>query len=136
MMFSDKSPLSFQDPLPAEVDVVVIGAGVIGIFTAWFLRERGHRVLVCEKGRVAGEQSSRNWGWIRTQGRDVAELPIAIESVSNWERISRELDTEIGFERRGVLYVATDQAKLAQLEQWLPIAHDHDLDARMLPVMP
>jgi glycine/D-amino acid oxidase-like deaminating enzyme len=131
-MFSDKSPLSFQDPLPAEVDVVVIGAGVIGIFTAWFLRERGHRVLVCEKGRVAGEQSSRNWGWIRTQGRDVAELPIAIESVASWERISRELDTEIGFERRGVLYAATDQAKLAQLEQWLPIAHDHDLDARML----
>jgi glycine/D-amino acid oxidase-like deaminating enzyme len=28
------------------------------------------RVVVCEKGRVAGEQSSRNWGWVRQQGRD------------------------------------------------------------------
>ena len=40
--------------------------------TAWFLAERGLRVTLCEKGRIAGEQSSRNWGWIRQQGRHPA----------------------------------------------------------------
>ena len=81
-MLSERSPVTFQDPLPASVDVVVIGGGVIGISTAWFLRKRGSSVLVCEKGRVAGEQSSRNWGWIRQQGRDAAEVPIAMDSVN------------------------------------------------------
>ena len=59
---NDKAPVQFQSPLPEAVDVVVIGAGVIGICTAWFLVEQGYSALVCDKGRVAGEQSSRNWG--------------------------------------------------------------------------
>jgi len=54
--------------LPAATSVVVIGAGVIGISTALCLAERGVAVTVVEKGRVAAEQSSRNWGWCRTTG--------------------------------------------------------------------
>ena len=57
--YSDQSPVTFSDPMPAKVDVVVIGAGVIGISIAWFLAKKGVSVTVCEKGRVAGEQSSR-----------------------------------------------------------------------------
>jgi glycine/D-amino acid oxidase-like deaminating enzyme len=41
---------------------VVIGGGVIGVCTALFLAEAGKRVVLLEKGRIAGEQSSRNWG--------------------------------------------------------------------------
>jgi len=59
--------------LPETADVVVIGAGIAGISAAWFLHKAGLRVTVCEKGIVAGEQSSRNWGWCRQQGRDRAE---------------------------------------------------------------
>lgn len=67
--------------LPEAADVVVIGAGIAGISAAWFLHKAGLRVTVCEKGIVAGEQSSRNWGWCRQQGRDRAELPIVMESL-------------------------------------------------------
>ena len=80
-LFHDDSPLTFNDPLPDSVDVVIIGGGIIGISTAWYLLKRGHTVLVCDKGRVAGEQSSRNWGWVRVTGRDPDEVPIAIESI-------------------------------------------------------
>ncbi|MGL6209019.1 MAG: FAD-dependent oxidoreductase, partial [Paracoccaceae bacterium] len=62
-------PVHFAGPLPDACDVVVIGGGVMGVMTAYHLAERGLRVVVCEKGRVAGEQSSRNWGWIRQQCR-------------------------------------------------------------------
>ena len=131
-MLSERSPVTFEDPLPVSVDVVVIGGGVIGISTAWFLRKRGASVLVCEKGRVAGEQSSRNWGWIRQQGRDAAELPIAIESVNAWESIAQELGEDIGFTRRGVLYAANSEAALAYFERWLDVAKLHQLDTRLL----
>jgi glycine/D-amino acid oxidase-like deaminating enzyme len=67
--------------LPEATDVIIVGAGIAGISAAWFLNKAGLRVVVCEKGIVAGEQSSRNWGWIRQQGRDQAELPIVMESM-------------------------------------------------------
>ena len=36
-MITDTSPIAFADPLPAEVDVAVIGAGVAGTATAFSL---------------------------------------------------------------------------------------------------
>ncbi|MGI9327386.1 MAG: NAD(P)/FAD-dependent oxidoreductase [Pseudomonadales bacterium] len=132
MIYSDQVPVTFQDPLPDSVDVVVIGGGVIGISTAWFLAKRGVSVLVCDKGRVAGEQSSRNWGWIRQQARDAAELPIVIDSINHWQSLARELDEDIGFTRQGVLYTAQTEAQLANYENWLDIAAQHQLDTKML----
>ncbi len=136
MIFSHTTPVTFQDPLPDAVDVVVIGGGVIGISTAYFLVRSGVSVMVCEKGRVAGEQSSRNWGWIRQQARDAAELPIAIDSVNSWENLASEIarttGEDIGFTRRGVLYAAESDAELADYERWLDIAAQHQLDTKML----
>ncbi len=132
MIFSEQSPVTFADELPDAVDVVVIGGGVIGISTAWYLVQSGASVLVCDKGRVAGEQSSRNWGWIRQQARDPAELPIVIDSINQWERLSRELDEDIGFTRRGVLYAAASDDELAAHEKWLDTAAQHQLDTHML----
>ena len=39
--FNEHAPVTFNDPLPEAVDTVVIGGGVIGITTAWYLRQRG-----------------------------------------------------------------------------------------------
>ncbi|MDG0999323.1 MAG: FAD-dependent oxidoreductase, partial [Pseudomonadales bacterium] len=132
MIFSDSTPIEWQDSLPDSVDVVIIGAGVIGISTAWFLAKHGVSVLVCDKGRVAGEQSSRNWGWVRQQSRDAAELPIMIDSINTWESLSKELGEDIGFAREGVLNVAATDADLASRELWLDTARQHQLDTRML----
>ncbi len=131
-MISDQSPINFSDELPERVDVVIIGAGVAGIMTAWFLQKAGVSVLVCEKGRVAGEQSSRNWGWVRQQGRDAAELPIMIDSIRSWEAIAKEIGDEIGFTRQGVMYLGRSDEELAELEKWLDVARPHQLDSRLL----
>jgi len=131
-MLSDKSPVTFRDTLPEAVDVVIIGAGVIGISTAWFLAKAGLSVLVCEKGRVAGEQSSRNWGWVRTQGRDEAELPIAIKSLELWENISNEIEEDTGFTRQGIIFLGDNEKDLREFEEWMEIAKQHQLDTRLL----
>ena len=132
-IITESSPVAFSEPLPEAVDVVVIGAGVIGTATAYFLAKHGAKVLLCEKGRVAGEQSSRNWGWVRQQGRDQAELPIMMES----NRIRRELtrstgEEDLGFTQSGCVYLAESERQLAEYESWHGIALQHQLDTRML----
>lgn len=54
------APVEGDAEFPTSADVVVIGAGIIGVSTAWELARRGLSVVVCEKGVIAGEQSSRN----------------------------------------------------------------------------
>ena len=132
-MITDKSPVAFADPLPAEVDVAVIGAGVAGTATAFFLAERGAKVLLCDKGRVAGEQSSRNWGWIRQQGRDVAELPIMIESNRIWRGLAAKTgEADLTFTQSGCLHLAETEARLEIFGKWHTQAREHQLDTRLL----
>ena len=63
--------------LPSAADAVVIGGGIVGACTAYYLARRGVTVALLEKGHIGGEQSSRNWGWCRQQNRDVRELPLS-----------------------------------------------------------
>ena len=101
--------------MPTTADVVVIGGGIVGAFAAYYLARRGVRVALVEKGRIAAEQSSRNWGWCRQQNRDARELPIAMESLTLWERLASELGEGVGFQRCGLLYLSDDEA---EIETW------------------
>jgi glycine/D-amino acid oxidase-like deaminating enzyme len=74
----------------SSYDVAIIGAGIVGCSAAWVLNRRGLRVAVLEKGRVGGEQSSRNAGFIRQQGRDLREIPMARRALALWREISAE----------------------------------------------
>lgn len=126
------SPITYPGPAPAQADVVVIGGGVIGICTALFLARAGQRVTVLEKGRIAGEQSSRNWGWIRQQGRDPDELPIMVEAAAHWRDLAPQLDRDIGLHRGGVTYLADTDEKMQGYADWLPFAQAQGLDTRLL----
>ena len=125
-------PQRFAGPVPEAADVVVIGGGVIGVTTALYLARDGHRVALLEKGRIAAEQSSRNWGWIRQQGRDPDELPIMMEAIGLWQDLAAECAVDIGLHQGGVTYFAETEKDLAGFANWQTMAADHDLDTRML----
>ncbi|MEM6760499.1 MAG: FAD-binding oxidoreductase [Pseudomonadota bacterium] len=130
--FHDLGPLTFAEPVPNASDVVVIGGGVIGVTTALFLARKGVSVTLLEKGRIAGEQSGRNWGWIRQQGRDPDELPIMVEANAHWRALSRETNVDIGLKTGGVTYLAETDAQLAKYAAWVPHARANGVDTRML----
>jgi glycine/D-amino acid oxidase-like deaminating enzyme len=107
-----------NDVLPQHCDVVVIGAGIIGIMTALELADRGLSVVVFEKGEVAAEQSSRNWGWCRQMGRDPREIPLILESLKLWRGMNERVGAETGFRQCGIAYVANSESELEKYDQW------------------
>jgi glycine/D-amino acid oxidase-like deaminating enzyme len=119
-------------PLPRSADVVVIGGGIIGASTALTLAERGISVALCEKGHIGGEQSSRNWGWCRKMGRDLAEIPLAIESLRLWGEMNARTGAETGFRRTGIVYLSERAQSLCQHEAWLAAAKHFQIDSRMI----
>ena len=122
-----------NEMLPAQADVVVIGAGIAGICTALELAERGLSVVVLEKGEVAGEQSSRNWGWCRQMGRDPREIPLILESLNLWRGMNERVAAETGFRTCGIAYVADSEKEMAKHEHWLNNhAKPHGIDSRLL----
>jgi len=125
-------PVEHPGPPPDRADVVIIGAGIIGVMTAWYLAEQGLRAVVLEKGRVAGEQSSRNWGWIRQMGRDPAELPIMIEANRLWRDLQAETGEDLGLVRCGLTYLARDQAAMARFGRWLDAVAGAGIDSQLL----
>ena len=129
---SDAVPITFGTPLPKATDVVVIGGGIIGVMAAWELAKDGVAVTLLEKGRIAGEQSSRNWGWIRVQGRDLAEIPIMQDAQRMWPQIAKSVDCDIGLTQSGTLYLARKDDEISQYERWLSGAADFDLGSHVV----
>lgn len=118
--------------LPKEADVVVIGGGVVGVFTAYYLARSGVKVALVEKGRIAAEQSSRNWGWCRQQNRDARELPMATKSLDLWDKIAEETGEDPGFKRCGLLYLSQDEAEIAGWARWRDFAKTVGVTTHML----
>ncbi len=125
-------PVPDTAALPNHVDTVVIGGGIIGAATAYFLAERGMSVALCEKHEIACEQSSRNWGWCRQMGRDPRELPLIVESLKLWRSLDARLGEPTGFTPSGILYLCETEAELAAKAAFLEHARLHQLDTRMV----
>src|SRR5260221_4782428 len=125
-------PVPSDSALPPSAGVVIVGGGIIGASTALFLAQKGIPTVLCEKGHIAHEQSSRNWGWCRKMARDPRELALAIERLRIWEGMNEMVEAETGFRSCGIIYLAETQADLARFEDWLDHARQYQLDSRII----
>lgn len=100
-----------------DTDVIVLGAGSVGCFTALCLRERGIAVTVLDQGRPGQQSSGVNMGSLRLQGRYLGQLPLALRSQELWEQAEERLGARLDYHRGGLLYVATSDDELQRLEK-------------------
>jgi len=126
------TPFEGSSALPERVDVVIIGAGIVGACAALELAERGLHVALCEKGEVAAEQSSRNWGWVRVSRRDPREIELTLESQRLWQALPARLGTDVGYRQAGIAFAAHTEAELASQARWLEHAAPYQVNARLL----
>src|SRR5215467_11026221 len=117
-------PVPTAQPLPAHIDVAVIGAGFTGLSAARTLAKHGATVAVLEAETVGWGASSRNGGMVLTglklgtstliarYGKDATRRMYAasLASIDCVEQIVRDENIECDFGRCGHLEVACKQA--------------------------
>ncbi|HMK78809.1 MAG TPA: FAD-dependent oxidoreductase [Xanthobacteraceae bacterium] len=99
-------------------DVAIIGGGLIGTWTAYFLRQRGHSVAVIEKDVVGSQASGVNFGNVRLAGRHPSEFPLALRAIEQWERLEELVGERCEFSQCGHSYIALDLKELPRLERY------------------
>ena len=106
--------------------IVIVGGGVTGLFTAFWLREMGHPVTVVEKGIVGWEASGRNGG-----GCTHPYSPLFREEQRLWPMMDQLLGypTEWRGER---IRIGLDAAQMERLRATTKIATDQGFAAEEL----
>jgi len=125
-------PLQPPDAIPASADIVIIGGGIVGVSTAWFLAKQGVDVVLCEKGHIAGEQSGRNWGWVRQQLRDTREMPMIVESLRIWRGLEAEIGEDVGFQEEGVMIAAHSDKEVERFSEWIRTSDEYGVETRLI----
>jgi len=100
------------------VNVCVVGAGMVGVSTAWHLVRRGHSVVVLERSSVAsGASGGLGERGVRANARDPAELLLARRALEMWPTLAAELGAPTGFRRTGHLQLIEREGDLASAEE-------------------
>lgn len=126
------APVATATDIPGTTSVVVIGGGIVGLMAALTLAERGVAVTVLEKGRLLGEQSSRNLGWIRKTSRARRDVPMSLASDPLWAGMAERTGVDVGYRQNGILFVARTATEMAAHARWLDTVADLNLDSRLV----
>lgn len=131
-MVTKIAPVFTSTQLPSATTVVVVGGGIVGLTAALTLAERNIPVVVLEKGRIAGEQSSRNLGWVRKTSRHAEDIPLAQAADGLWAAMAARVGRDVGYRQAGILFLARNAGQMAMHENWLKSVSSLKLDSCML----
>ncbi|HKS59712.1 MAG TPA: FAD-binding oxidoreductase [Thermoplasmata archaeon] len=120
-------------PQRAEYRVIVIGAGIVGLFTAYHLARAGAGpILVVDRGFLSGGASGRNGGGVRQQWETAATVRLARESVQAYRQFGREFGYNIWFRQGGYLFLAESEPELERLRAVHRVVLAEGLPSRLL----
>jgi len=127
-----KPIVNLETELPKKTTVVIIGGGIVGLTAALNLAERGVPVVVLEKGRFVGEQSSRNLGWVRKTSRAENDVPLAVESDRLWAGMNERVGADVGYRQAGIMFLGKTDTDMAGYENWLKSIDHLKLGSKLL----
>lgn len=115
-----------------RTETAIIGGGLMGCWTAYHLRRRGHSVVVLEKGSVGAQASGVNYGNLRIQGRYLKQIPLSLRAQEQWEQLPALIGTDCEYLRTGHLYVGYNADQHEKLEHYAEDSLANGIDVEML----
>ncbi len=114
-------------------DVVIIGAGIMGLATAYHLARLGVRdVTVIDRGYLCGGASGRNGGGVRAQWSSEANVRLMQESIRMCQDFASEMKINVWLRQGGYLFLVRSEAKRRALEASVKLQNACGLPTRLL----
>ena len=115
-----------------SADVVIIGGGVSGLSSAYFLAKAGMDVVVVEKGAIGREASGRNGGSLSPRADEPDVIPLAALAREIWSTLDLELGYPTEFVQKGRLQVALTEEEVDLVHAMRDNSGEHGIEARMV----
>lgn len=115
-----------------RTDVIIVGGGIMGAATAFFLRQRGRSVALIERGLIGQQASGTNFGNVRRQGRFLPQLPLANRSRAIWGRLNELLGEDAEFLPTGHIRVTYNDEMTGKVEAYAAEARHYGLDLEII----
>ncbi len=115
-----------------QADVIIVGGGIMGATTAFFLRKRGVSVILLERGLIGQQASGVNFGNVRRAGRHLEQLPLSNRSRALWGRLKELIGDDGEFVQSGHLQLAYNQTNADRMEKYAGDAKAYGLDLELI----
>jgi sarcosine oxidase subunit beta len=112
--------------------VAVVGGGIVGLASAYYLADRGADVTVCEKASVGAGSTDRASGGIRAQFTSGVSVALSQASIQVWESFEEQFGVDIGYRRPGYLFLAREESTAAQFRENVRVQHEHGVDSEFV----
>lgn len=115
-----------------QADVIIVGGGIAGTSTAFFLRRRGLKVILLERFLTGQQASGTNFGNVRRQGRHLRQLPLANRSRAIWGLIPELTGEDVEFMPVGHVRFLWQEEQIETVETYRRNAADYGLELHIL----
>ncbi|WFP65716.1 MULTISPECIES: FAD-binding oxidoreductase [unclassified Mesorhizobium] len=114
------------------MDVIVLGGGLMGTASAYFLARRGASVTLIERNRIGSGATVASFGNIRRTGRHLSQLPLAHRSLTLWGKAKKMLGRDVEFRATGHIRLIFDDGGLADMRAYAQAARSWGLELEEL----
>ncbi len=121
-----------KDFAETAMDVIVLGGGLMGAASTYFLARRGLRVTLIERNRVGSGATVASFGNIRRSGRYLPQLPLARRSLTLWGKAVEMLNRDVEFRATGHVRLVFSQAGLEEMRSFATAARPWGLSLEEL----
>ena len=115
-----------------KADVIIVGGGIMGASSAFFLRQRGMSVILLERGLIGQQASGVNFGNTRRMGRPIEQLPLSNRSREIWLKFKELFGADVELLLNGHLRAGFTPAHEERMVKYAEEAKSFGIGMQML----